>query len=43
MWPAVLAANNLKPTDVEMVFMDGTAAPAALREGRVDVMRDVCL
>ena len=38
MWPAVLAANNLKPTDVEMVFMDGTAAPAALREGRVDVM-----
>src|SRR5262245_36011291 len=30
MWPAVLAANNLKPTDVEMVFMDGTAAPAAL-------------
>jgi NitT/TauT family transport system substrate-binding protein len=38
MWPAVLAANNLKPTDVEMVFMDGTAAPAALREGRVDLM-----
>ena len=38
MWPAVLAANNLKPSDVEMVFMDGTAAPAALREGRVDVM-----
>jgi NitT/TauT family transport system substrate-binding protein len=38
MWPAVLAANNLKPGDVEMVFMDGTAAPAALREGRVDLM-----
>ncbi len=38
MWPAVLAANNLKPTDVEMVYMDGTAAPAALREGRVDLM-----
>jgi len=38
MWPAVLAANNLKPSDVEMVFMDGTAAPAALRAGRVDLM-----
>jgi NitT/TauT family transport system substrate-binding protein len=38
MWPAVLAANNLKPSDVDMVFMDGTAAPAALREGRVDLM-----
>ncbi len=38
MWPAVLAVNNLKPSDVEMVYMDGTAAPAALREGRVDLM-----
>jgi NitT/TauT family transport system substrate-binding protein len=38
MWPAVLAVNNLKPSDVEMVFMDGTAASAALRNGRVDVM-----
>lgn len=36
MWPAVLAANNLKPTDVEMVYLDGTASIAALREGRVD-------
>jgi NitT/TauT family transport system substrate-binding protein len=38
MWPAVLAANNLKPSDVEMVFMDGTVATSALREGRVDLM-----
>jgi NitT/TauT family transport system substrate-binding protein len=38
MWPAVLAANNLKPSDVEMVYMDGAAAVAALREGRVDLM-----
>jgi NitT/TauT family transport system substrate-binding protein len=36
MWPAVLAANKMKPTDVEMVFLDGTASIAALREGRVD-------
>ena len=38
MWPAVLAANNLKPEDVELVYMDGTAAAAALRAGRVDMM-----
>jgi NitT/TauT family transport system substrate-binding protein len=38
MWPAVLAANNLKPGDVELVYMDGTAAIAALRSGRVDMM-----
>lgn len=38
MWPAVRAVNNLKPSDVEMVYLDGTAAPAALREGRVDLM-----
>ncbi|MCO5090337.1 ABC transporter substrate-binding protein [Bosea sp. (in: a-proteobacteria)] len=37
MWPAVLAANNIKPDQVEMVFLDGSAAIAALREGRVDV------
>ena len=36
MWPAVLAANNMKPTDVELVFLEGAAAIAALREGRVD-------
>jgi len=36
MWPAVLAANNMKPEDVQMVFLDGTASVAALREGRVD-------
>lgn len=36
MWPAVLAANGMKATDVEMVFLDGTASLAALREGRVD-------
>jgi len=36
MWPAVLAANNMKPGDVELVYLDGTAAIAALREGRVD-------
>lgn len=36
MWPAVLAANNMKASDVEMVFLDGTASLAALREGRVD-------
>jgi NitT/TauT family transport system substrate-binding protein len=36
MWPAVLAANNMKPEDVEMVYVDGAAAVAALREGRVD-------
>lgn len=36
MWPAVLAANNMKPGDVEMVFLDGTASLAALREGRLD-------
>lgn len=36
MWPAVLAANNMKASDVEMVFLDGTASIAALREGRVD-------
>lgn len=35
-WPAVLAANNMKPGEVEMVYMDGAAAVAALREGRVD-------
>jgi NitT/TauT family transport system substrate-binding protein len=38
MWPAVLAANNLKPDDVELVYMDGTAAVSALRAGRVDLM-----
>jgi NitT/TauT family transport system substrate-binding protein len=38
MWPAVLAANNLKPSDVDMVFMDGAVATSALREGRVDLM-----
>jgi len=36
MWPAVLAANNMKPGDVELVYLDGTASIAALREGRVD-------
>lgn len=35
-WPAVLAANNMKASDVEMVYLDGTASLAALREGRVD-------
>lgn len=35
-WPAVLSANGMKPGDVEMVYLDGTAAIAALREGRVD-------
>ncbi|MBN3801924.1 ABC transporter substrate-binding protein [Paraburkholderia sp. Ac-20336] len=35
-WPAVLAANNMKANDVEMVYLDGTASLAALREGRVD-------
>lgn len=35
-WPAVLAANNMKEGDVEMVYLDGTASLAALREGRVD-------
>ena len=35
-WPAVLSANNMKAADVNMVFLDGTAAIAALREGRVD-------
>lgn len=35
-WPAVLAANGMKPTDVELVYLDGTAAVAALRTGRVD-------
>jgi NitT/TauT family transport system substrate-binding protein len=38
MWPAVLAANGLKASDVELVFMDGTAAISALRSGRVDYM-----
>jgi NitT/TauT family transport system substrate-binding protein len=36
MWPAVLAANNMKASDVDVVFLDGTASIAALREGRVD-------
>lgn len=36
MWPAVLAANGMKPDDVQMVYLDGTASIAALREGRVD-------
>lgn len=36
MWPAVVAANNMKPGDVELVYLDGMAAIAALREGRVD-------
>jgi len=36
LWPAVLAANNIKPSDVEMVFLDANAAIAALRSGRVD-------
>jgi NitT/TauT family transport system substrate-binding protein len=35
-WPAVLAANNMKASDVELVYLDGTASLAALREGRVD-------
>lgn len=35
-WPAVLAANGMKPGDVEMVYVDGAAAIAALRSGRVD-------
>ncbi|MBN3763495.1 ABC transporter substrate-binding protein [Burkholderia sp. Ac-20365] len=35
-WPAVLAANRMKASDVEMVYLDGTASLAALREGRVD-------
>jgi NitT/TauT family transport system substrate-binding protein len=35
-WPAVLAANKMKESDVEMVYLDGTASLAALREGRVD-------
>lgn len=35
MWPAVLAANNMKPSDVELVYMDGSAAIAALRSGLV--------
>lgn len=35
-WPAVLAANGMKATDVELVYLDGTAAVAALRTGRVD-------
>ncbi len=35
-WPAVLAANGMKASDVELVYLDGTAAVAALRTGRVD-------
>jgi NitT/TauT family transport system substrate-binding protein len=35
-WPAVLAANGMKESDIEMVYLDGTASLAALREGRVD-------
>ena len=35
-WPAVLAANGMQPGDVEMVYVDGSAAIAALRSGRVD-------
>jgi NitT/TauT family transport system substrate-binding protein len=35
-WPAVLAANKMKESDVDMVYLDGTASLAALREGRVD-------
>jgi NitT/TauT family transport system substrate-binding protein len=36
MWPAVMAANNIKPGEVELIYLDGTASLAALREGRVD-------
>jgi NitT/TauT family transport system substrate-binding protein len=36
LWPAVLAANNLKPGDIELVYLDSNAALAALRAGRVD-------
>jgi NitT/TauT family transport system substrate-binding protein len=35
-WPAVLAANGMKASDVELVFLDATAAVASLRTGRVD-------
>lgn len=36
-WPAVLAANKMTPGDVDLIYLDGTAAVAALRTGRVDV------
>jgi NitT/TauT family transport system substrate-binding protein len=36
LWPAVLAANNMKPSDVELVFLDSNAALAAFRADRVD-------
>ncbi len=38
LWPAVLAANGIKPTDYEMFNVDSTAGVAALREGRCDVL-----
>ncbi|MBN9496202.1 MAG: ABC transporter substrate-binding protein [Alphaproteobacteria bacterium] len=38
LWPAVLAANNIKSTDYEMFNVDSTAGVAALREGRCDVL-----
>ncbi len=36
LWPAVLAANGIKPSAIELVFLDSNAALAALRAGRVD-------
>ncbi|MFN8702079.1 MAG: ABC transporter substrate-binding protein [Rhodospirillales bacterium] len=38
LWPAVLAANGIKPTDYEMFNVDSTAGVAALREGRCDIL-----
>jgi NitT/TauT family transport system substrate-binding protein len=35
-WPAVLAANGMKPADVNLVHLDAAAALASLRTGRVD-------
>jgi NitT/TauT family transport system substrate-binding protein len=37
LWPAVLAANGLTAKDVDVVYLDATAAVAALRTARVDV------
>ena len=37
-WPAIVAANDLDESQIELVFMDPTAKVPALRSGRVDAI-----